>query len=206
MNEIIDKEFIDKVVPRGLLKTDVNLLVICISAMNVSVENINDVNDVRAEVERIKKLFVDYYEAAGKLDAYNAEFADETSTNEAYQMSERFISTIENAESKKGTYKVFEPTGDPEKDAKTFVTNFISIVDKVQEPADFYVMQDEFHEGFAKFMEKYNEGPEADKFNELAEKLAGEMGLDKHQEEAQNRAEKVMKCITDIDFSNLIEL
>lgn len=206
MNEIIDKEFIEKAVPRGLLKTDVNLLALCISAMNMSVENATDANDVRTEVARIKKLFSDYYEAAGKLDAYNADFADETSHNEAYQVSERYISTIEKAESQKGTYKVYEPTGDVEKDANTFVTNFITIVDKVKEPADFFVMQDEFQEGFGKFMEKYGEGPEADKFNEIAEKLSTEMGLEKHQADAQDRAEKVMKVITDIDFSNLIEL
>lgn len=206
MNEIIDKEFIEKVVPRGLLKTDVNLLALCISAMNMSVENATDANDVRTEVARIKKLFSDYYEAAGKLDAYNADFADETSHNEAYQVSERYISTIEKTESQKGTYKVYEPTGDVEKDANTFVTNFITIVDKVKEPADFFVMQDEFQEGFGKFMEKYGEGPEADKFNEIAEKLSTEMGLEKHQADAQDRAEKVMKVITDIDFSNLIEL
>lgn len=206
MNEIIDKEFIEKVVPRGLLKTDVNILALCISAMNMSVENATDVNDVRTEVARIKKLFSDYYEAAGKLDAYNADFADEISHNEAYQVSERYMATVEKAASLKGTYKVFEPTGDVEKDANTFVTNFIEIVDKVQEPADFLVMQDEFQEGFGKFMEKYGEGPEGDKFNEVAEKLSTEMCLEKHQADAQARAEKVMKVISDIDFSNLIEI
>lgn len=206
MNEIIDKEFIEKVVPRGLLKTDVNLLALCISAMNMSVENITDVNDVRAEVARIKKLFEDYYEKAGKLDAYKAEFADEISHNEAYQVSERYMATVEKADSLKGTYKVYEPTGDAENDAKTFITNFIDIVDKVQEPADFFVMQDEFQEGFGKFMEKYGTGPEADKFNEIAEKLSAEMGLEKHQADAQARTEKVMKVITEIDFSKLIEI
>lgn len=206
MNEIIDKEFIEKVVPRGLLKTDVNLLALCISAMNMSVENITDVNDVRDEVARIKKLFEDYYEKAGKLDAYKAEFADEISHNEAYQVSERYMATVEKADSLKGTYKVYEPTGDVEKDARTFMTTFISIVDKVQEPADFLVMQDEFHEGFGKFMEKYSTGPEGDKFNEIAEKLSVEMGLEKHQADAQARAEKVMKVITEIDFSKLIEI
>lgn len=206
MNEIIDKEFIEKVVPRGLLKTDVNLLTLCIAAMNMSVENMTDINDVRAEVARIKKIFEDYYEAAGKLDAYNADFADETSHNEAYQVSERYMAAIERGEKQRGTYTVFEPTGDVEKDANTFITKFIEIVDKVQEPGDFFIMQDEFQEGFAKFMEKYQEGPEADKFNEIAEKVSNELGLEKHQNDAQKRAEKVMKVITDIDFSNLIEL
>ena len=206
MNEIIDKDFIEKVVPRGLLKTDVNILALCISAMNMSVENATDVNDVRTEVARLKKLFSDYYEAAGKLDAYNADFADEISHNEAYQVSERYMATVEKADSLRGTYPVLEPTGDIEKDANTFITNFIAIVDKVQEPADFLVMQDEFQEGFGKFLEKYGEGPEADKFNEVAEKLSNELGLEKHQADAQARAEKVMKVITDIDFSHLIEL
>ena len=99
MNEIIDKDFSEKVVPRGLLKTDVNILALCISAMNMSVENATDVNDVRTEVARLKKLFSDYYEAAGKLDAYNADFADEVSHNEAYQVSERYMATVEKAES-----------------------------------------------------------------------------------------------------------
>lgn len=206
MNALIDKDFIEKVVPRGLLKTDVNILALCISAMNMSVENATDVNDVRVEVARIKKLFSDYYEAAGKLDAYNKEFADEISSNEAYNVSERYISTVEKAESQRGTYKVYEPTGDVEKDANTFMSKFIDIVDKVQEPADFLIMQDEFQEGFGKFLEKYGTGPEADKFNEIAEKLSAEMGLEKHQADAQARAEKVMKVITDIDFSKLIEI
>lgn len=187
------QSIVDSLSPTDDMTQDARDLIKTTIMYGISVENIDDVKTASNEIERINKMYIDHYTASGKLDEFNKVFDQmKEDEKENIEASMLYMTRIMKRESGMETVEPIAPTGDPDKDALTFVEEYIKMFDEMQDVSDALLMDHDYQIKFGDIFALYDEGtPNEEAFNNAIEKYSVELNLEGHQEAKNDIGEKL---------------
>lgn len=187
------QEIVDSLSPTDDMTQDARDLVKTTIMYCISVENSDDVETASNEIERIKKMYFDHYTDNGKLDEFTKVFDQMTEDEqENIKASMLYMTRIMKREDGTETVDPIPPTGDPDKDARAFVEEYIKMFDEMTDVCDALIMDYDYRIKFGDIFALYDEGtPNEAAFNEAVEKYSAELDLEGHQEAKNDIGEKL---------------
>lgn len=191
------QSIVDSLSPTDDMTQDARDLIKTTIMYGISVENIDDVKTASNEIERINKMYIDHYTASGKIDEFNKVFDQmKEDEKENIEASMLYMTRIMKRESGMETVEPIAPTGDPDKDARTFVEEYIKMFDEMQDVSDALLMDHDYRIKFGDFLALYAKGtPNEEAFNNAIEKYSTELDLEGHQEAKNDIGEKLGKLL-----------
>lgn len=191
------QSIVDSLNPTDDMTQDARDIVKTAIMYGISVENMDDINTASKEIERINNMYLDHYKANGKIDEFNKVFDQmKEKEKENIKASMIFTARIMKREAGMETVEPIHPTGDPEKDARTYAEEYIKLFDDMKDVCDALFLDKDCKLKFGEFYTLYDEGtPNAEAFNEATEKYFIELDLESHQNAKEELAEKVGKLL-----------
>lgn len=188
---------VDSLSPTDDLTQDTRDLVKTSIMYGISVENMDDVNTANSEIERIYKMYQDHYSAKGQLEEFKKAHEEmKEKEKESIVAAMGFMAKVMKHEMGKESIDVISPTGDPDKDARTFVEEYIKMFDNMKDVCDALYMDYQYKIMFGDIFALYDEGtPNEEAFNAAVEKYSTELDLEGHQEAKSEIGEKLGKLL-----------